>query len=116
MATDPLQIFAVTSILLFFVIAISGIGKKQGFLAQFASIAPNTLTSIGIFFTFVGILISLSNFDVSNISASIPRLLDGLKLAFLSSVVGLGTSVAFRFIQAGGHREQSAGAIGALDL
>ena len=55
-------------------------------LAQFVSMAPTTLTSLGIFFTFVGILISLSNFDVEQINDFIPRLLDGLKLAFLSSV------------------------------
>ena len=78
--------------------------------------APNTLTSLGIFFTFVGILISLSNFDIDAINDSIPRLLDGLKLAFLSSVVGLGFSVFFRLLQAGSNRDQSAGEIGAAEL
>lgn len=116
MLSDPLQIIAIAVIGFIFVMAIFGVERKQGFLAQFASIAPNTLTSLGIFFTFVGILISLSNFDVSNINDSIPRLLDGLKLAFLSSVVGLGSSVTFRFIQAGRSRNQSAGDIGASDL
>ena len=116
MLSDPLQIIAIAVIGFIFVVAIFGVGKKQGFLAQFASIAPNTLTSLGIFFTFVGILISLSNFDVSDINDSIPRLLDGLKLAFLSSVVGLGSSVTFRFIQAGSSRNESAGDIGASDL
>ena len=116
MLSDPLQIGAISIIGLMFIIAIFGVGKKQGMLAQVASIAPNILTSLGIFFTFVGILISLSNFDVNDINNSIPRLLDGLKLAFLSSVVGLGSSVAFRFIQAGSSRDESAGDIGASDL
>ena len=116
MLSDPLQIAAIGVIGFSFVVALFGVGKKQGFLAQFASIAPNTLTSLGIFFTFVGILISLSNFDVSDINDSIPKLLDGLKLAFLSSVVGLGSSVTFRFIQAGSSRKESAGDIGASDL
>lgn len=116
MLSDPLQIGAISIIGLMFIIAIFGVGKKQGMLAQVASIAPNILTSLGIFFTFVGILISLSNFDVNDINNSIPRLLDGLKLAFLSSVVGLGSSVAFRFIQAGSNRDESAGDIGASDL
>ena len=116
MLTDPLQIVAIVVIGLVFVVALLGVGKKQGFLAKFAFIAPNILTSLGIFFTFVGILISLSNFDVLDINDSIPRLLDGLKLAFLSSVVGLGSSVSFRFIQAGSSRKESAGDIGASDL
>lgn len=75
MFSDPLQIIAVAVIGLMFVIAIFGVGKKQGFLAQFASIAPNTLTSLGIFFTFVGILIALSNFEVSDINDTIPTTL-----------------------------------------
>jgi gas vesicle protein len=116
MLSDPLQIIAIAIITTFFAVSVFGVGKQRGFLAQFASIAPNTLTSIGIFFTFVGILISLSNFDVSNINESIPRLLDGLKLAFLSSVVGLGSSVSFRFIQASSRRNESAGDIGASQL
>lgn len=116
MLSDPLQIIAIAVIGFIFVVAIFGVRKKQGFLAQFATIAPNTLTSLGIFFTFVGILIALSNFDVSDINDSIPRLLDGLKLAFLSSVVGLGSSVTFRFIQAGSSGDESAGDIGASDL
>jgi methyl-accepting chemotaxis protein len=116
MFSDPLQIFAVILIFFVFLISSLGIGKKQGILAQLAAIAPNTLTSIGIFFTFLGILISLSNFDVSDINQSIPRLLDGLKLAFFSSVVGLGASVGFRFAQAFVSREGSVGEVGALEI
>lgn len=116
MISDPLQISAISIIGSLFFIAIFGVGKKQGLLAQVASIAPNILTSLGIFFTFVGILISLSNFDVNDINESIPRLLDGLKLAFLSSVVGLGSSVFFRFIQAGSSRKEHAGEVGAAEL
>lgn len=116
MWSDPLQLVAVALILFFFVVSSFGIGQKQGVLAQLASIAPNTLTSIGIFFTFVGILIALSNFSVTDINQSIPRLLDGLKLAFLSSVVGLGASVGFRFSQALVGREGSSGELGAIEI
>ena len=113
---DPIQLVAVSLISMVFLLALLGMGRRQGFLAQFAAMAPNTLTSLGIFFTFVGILISLSNFDIDAINDSIPRLLDGLKLAFLSSVVGLGFSVFFRLLQAGSNRNQSAGEIGAAEL
>lgn len=52
-----------------------------------------TVTTMGIVGTFTGILISLSNFDVANISTTIPQLISGLKLAFLTSVAGIGTSL-----------------------
>lgn len=52
-----------------------------------------TVTTMGIVGTFVGILISLSNFDVENISTTIPQLIGGLKLAFLTSVAGIGTAL-----------------------
>ena len=114
--SDPLQTSAAVSLAVIFLWSLFGIGKKQGFTAQLAAIAPNTLTSVGIFFTFLGIYIALLNFDVSNINEAIPRLLDGLKLAFFSSVVGLGLSVLFRWFQAGSNRNLSAGEIGAGDL
>jgi len=47
----------------------------------------------GILLTFYGIWIGLIGFDVSNIESSIPSLLSGLKVAFGSSIVGLGTSM-----------------------
>ncbi len=112
----PMQTIALVFLALVFLVALLGMGKEQGFLARIASIAPNTLTSIGIFFTFFGIWISLQSFDVTNIEASIPRLLDGLKLAFLSSVAGLGLSVLFRGIEAGKQKDDIAGEVTAGDL
>ncbi len=47
----------------------------------------------GIFLTFFGIWEGLIGFDVSNTETSLPILVEGLKLAFGSSVVGLGTSM-----------------------
>jgi len=115
-ASDPFQVIATGIILIIFVCAVFGVRKKEGWLAPLAAIAPNILVSVGIFFTFLGIFISLRNFDIRAIDNSIPRLLDGLKLAFLSSVVGLGSSVVFRFIQACVNRAQSAGEIGAAHI
>lgn len=60
------------------------------------SSAPNILTSVGIFFTFLGVSVSLYHFDADNITSSIPDLLDGLKIAFFSSVAGLGYSILYR--------------------
>jgi len=47
----------------------------------------------GILLTFYGIWIGLAGFDTADIGASIPTLLDGLKTAFASSLVGLGSSL-----------------------
>ena len=50
---------------------------------------PSILTGIGIFGTFLGITISLMNFNPDDIVASVPIFLSGIKLAFWSSVVGI---------------------------
>ena len=47
----------------------------------------------GILLTFYGIWVGLAGFDTTDIGASIPTLLDGLKTAFASSLVGLGSSL-----------------------
>lgn len=50
-------------------------------------------TSLGVLLTFFGIWQGLQGFDVTDTDASIPALLEGLKLAFGSSIVGLFTSL-----------------------
>ena len=113
---DPMQLVAASMLAFVFLIALIGMKKETGFLAQISTIAPNTLTSIGIFFTFLGILLSLKGFDVERINQSIPELLNGLKLAFLSSVIGLGLSVVYRLIEASSRKKEMAGEVTAGDL
>lgn len=52
--------------------------------------------SIGILFTFAGILAALLGFDTNDLEGSVPTLLDGMKTAFLSSVVGMGLAILTR--------------------
>jgi len=54
-----------------------------------AELAPNILTSIGIFGTFLGVALGLWSFDTTDIHGSVPKLMDGLKTAFWSSIAGL---------------------------
>jgi DNA anti-recombination protein RmuC len=54
-------------------------------------------TSFGILGTFIGIVVALYSFDTSNISESIPSLLDGLKTAFSTSIAGLLISLLASF-------------------
>ncbi len=50
---------------------------------------PGLLTTMGLVGTFVGILIGLLDFDVDDIDASVPSLLEGLKIAFVTSAFGI---------------------------
>ena len=60
--------------------------------------AASILTIIGVFGTFLGIYIGLQGFDIGNIEASIPDLLGALKLAFLTSLVGIGSALCLKGI------------------
>lgn len=71
-------------------------GRAQRFLEN----APTLMTSMGIIGTFLGIFIGLVGFDVNQIDASIPTLLEGLKTAFFTSVVGMIAAVIFKSLDA----------------
>ena len=56
----------------------------------------SVVTVIGVLGTFVGIFVGLWNFDAEKINESVPELLAGLKLAFGTSIVGIGFSVLLK--------------------
>jgi len=58
------------------------------------------IVSLGILGTFSGIILGLWDFDSENISESVPKLLDGLKLAFFTSIFGMALSVLLSVLQA----------------
>ncbi len=60
--------------------------KPTNFVANYAS-------TMGVLGTFVGIFAGLSDFDVADIQSSIPVLLEGLKTAFVTSIVGMIVSI-----------------------
>ncbi len=70
------------------------------------------IVSVGVLGTFTGVFIGLLGFDAGDIRGSVPRLLDGMKIAFLTSVVGMGLSVAlsilYRFISSTSDDEAEA--------
>jgi len=113
-ASTYLTIAAALIILIVFLIALNGVKKRT----SLAKDATSILTSIGILFTFVGISIALFNFDPQNINDSIPQLLGGLKVAFLSSVGGLGAGLVFKIIKPSLERKTDTGVsdVGAEDL
>lgn len=57
---------------------------------------PPLFVSIGILGTFVGIFAGLLEFDVKDIDNSIPPLLEGLTLAFTTSIMGMTFALLFK--------------------
>lgn len=72
----------------------------RGRHSQFLEYAPTMMTSLGILGTFMGVVIGLLNFDTTQIDQSIPLLLDGLKTAFITSVVGMAAALLFNTLDA----------------
>jgi uncharacterized protein YaaR (DUF327 family) len=86
-------------IIIIAVLAVAGVITAYiGKYPLFSNAVPNTLTSLGILGTFAGIVVGLMGFDPQNIDGSIEGLLGGLKTAFLTSLVGMGGSIFFKFI------------------
>jgi len=75
---------------------------KRGRASEYVSYTPALLTSLGIFGTFAGIVIGLMAFDANNIDGSIEGLLNGLKTAFFTSLVGIILSIIFKVLQTSG--------------
>ena len=50
---------------------------------------PSLVSTLGVLGTFLGITLGLYYFDTSNLSSSIPLLLNGLKTAFFTSLAGM---------------------------
>lgn len=91
---DVINTLIILSILITFAIGIWFSYKK--IFTDFVNFIPTLFTTIGIFGTFLGIVLGLLHFDQTNIETSFPPLLDGLKTAFISSIVGIFASLVFK--------------------
>ena len=69
--------------------------KNEGWYTHTNTVA-SILTVIGVFGTFLGIFIGLQSFNIDKIDASIPDLLKGLRFAFLTSLVGIGSAILLK--------------------
>lgn len=70
--------------------------------------APAMMTSIGILGTFVGIYLAMLPLDFSpaNMNDSVTALVNGMKTAFFTSLMGLASAIVFRgFIAVGWHQK-----------
>lgn len=66
------------------------------------------VTVIGVLGTFVGIAWGLWNFNTGEIESSVPKLLEGLKVAFITSIVGILGSIFLKWTTLNKQRKQSA--------
>ncbi|MGL6131235.1 MAG: hypothetical protein ACRCZ9_06450, partial [Fusobacteriaceae bacterium] len=64
-----------------------------------SSTIPNLIASLGIIGTFAGIFSGLLEFDTENITGSTPKLLNGMKTAFATSLLGLTLSNILKSFQ-----------------
>jgi chromosome segregation ATPase len=94
-ASQLTDVFLIVLVSVFF---FSWYWKRNHLHQQFTNYAPTLLTSIGILGTFAGIIIGLLDFDTNDIDGSIGPLLDGLKTAFISSLVGMLLSILYKGI------------------
>ena len=81
-----------------------------------ASASPALLTTIGVLGTFVGIFIGLVNFDVGNIDKSVPLFLEGMKVAFVTSILGMGSAVFLRVSYVAVPRQALAESVGPEEI
>ena len=65
------------------------------------------VTVIGVLGTFAGIAWGLLNFDTDDIEASVPKLLEGLKAAFITSIFGIAGSIYLKWSTLNNQRKHS---------
>ena len=103
-------VFTVLLFLIFF-LAIFLSRSKSPLAREFTQRTQETLATVGVLGTFLGIYLGLIEFDVKDIDGSIPKLLDGLKLAFVTSILGMALGLIFRtlfgFIEPKDQKEAS---------
>lgn len=76
--------------------------KARNAWPAFTQYTPTLLTSVGILGTFTGIIVGLLDFDTAKIETSIGPLLEGLKTAFITSLLGMLLSIVFKVLVTAG--------------
>lgn len=94
------NIIALIILIALTVLALLGtFSTKSERLAKYAKQSPSILATVGVFFSFWGISIGLIDFDATHMAESTPKLLEGLKVKFIASLMGIGFSIIVRIAQ-----------------
>ncbi len=109
--TDPILLVCSSVMFLLFLVDLCGLLARRAGNTKVRHLSfATTIVSVGLFATFVGVLLGLYGFDSANISDSVPKLLEGLRFAFAASVLGmflsLTLSIAHKFLGGGGEDEE----------
>ena len=91
--------FAFIISLVFVLAVLSQFTERFGRFEGLYRYGSTLLPTLGVLGTFVGIALGLLDFDVGNIDKSVPPLLEGLKVAFMTSIIGLGAAILLRVVQ-----------------
>ncbi len=92
--------FLGNDVVLVFSLAVAVVFSLSLFSPRFRGDGAALCTTIGVLGTFTGVFVGLLQFDVAMIDRSVPRLLEGLKIAFSTSIVGMGAAVLLRVLEA----------------
>jgi hypothetical protein len=87
---SPLTEFAIV------LITLAGLGFHLRWSRRSANLGPTLLTTLGIFFCFVGIAWGLLDFDTADVKSSVPHLLQGIRTSFWASVAGIGFALTIK--------------------
>ena len=93
-------------IIAFAIIMLVAIGWFRKIWYLQVNAVASIVTIIGVLGTFLGIAIGLYQFDTGNIEASVPKLLEGLKIAFVTSILGIAGSIALKWLALNKRRQQ----------
>ena len=97
---DPIAYTFLVIIMGWWAFSVINLNGETPLLRRVIAITPTSLTTLGLLGTFMGILIGLAGFDVNDIDGSVPKLLDGMKIAFGTSVAGIISAIAFKLVAA----------------
>ena len=95
-------------IIAFAIIMLVAIGWFRKIWYSQVNAVASIVTIIGVLGTFLGIAIGLYQFDTGNIEASVPKLLEGLKIAFITSILGIVGSIALKWLALNKRKSQAA--------
>jgi len=78
------------------IISVTGLLFHIRWSRQATTLGPTLLTTLGILFCFVGIALGLLDFDPNDVKASVPALLNGIRMSFWASVAGISWAVTIK--------------------
>ena len=95
-------------IITFAIIMLVAIGWFRKIRHRQVNAVASLVTVIGVLGTFLGIAIGLYQFNTENIEVSVPKLLEGLKIAFITSILGIAGSIFLKWSALNERKRQAA--------